>query len=189
MILTPDNEYCIVPDSCVLMPMPICDTILRLAEDPSLFRIVWSEQILDEVGRGLAAPRFGYPPDKVERRLRAMRAAFPEAMATIPPDLIDGVSGLPDPDDRHVVALAIHAHAHTIVTDNLRHFPEAALSPHNLTALSADDFLVHQFHLAPATLLDKLDRQAAAIRQRREEILRLLQPSAPQFCKLCAASP
>jgi hypothetical protein len=46
MILTPDNEYCVVPDACVLMPMPICDTLLRAAEEPSLFRIAWSEQIL-----------------------------------------------------------------------------------------------------------------------------------------------
>jgi len=187
MILTPDNEYCIVADACVLMPMPMCDTLLRLAEEPSFFRIAWSEQILEEVGRGLAGPQFGYPADKVDRRLRTMREAFPEAMTVVPSSLIEGISGLPDPGDRHIVALAIHAHAHTIVTDNLRHFPQATLAPHNLTALCADDFLVHQFHLAPTGVLEKLDGQATAIRQRRENVLRFLQPSAPQFCKLCAS--
>jgi len=185
VILTADNEYCIVPDACVLLPMPMCDTILRLAEEPAFFRMAWSEEIFEEIRRGLASPRFSYPAEKIERRLRTMRAAFPEAMTALPPGLTEGIKGLPDPDDRHVVAVAIQARADTIVTENLRHFPRAALSPHNLQVLSADDFLVHQFHLAPHALLDKLDRQAAAIRRSRKEILRLLEPSAPEFSKLC----
>jgi predicted nucleic acid-binding protein len=147
MILTPDNEYCVVPDACVLMPMPVCDTLLRAAEEPSFFRIAWSERILNEVRHGLESPMFGYSAEQVDRRIRAMNAAFPEALTAVPPDLIGGVLGLPDPNDRHVVALAIHAHANTIVTDNVRDFPVEALSPHNLTVLSADEFLVRQYHL------------------------------------------
>jgi hypothetical protein len=53
MIHSPDNEYCVVPDACVLMSMPLCDTFLRAAEDHAFFRIAWSEQILEEVRRGL----------------------------------------------------------------------------------------------------------------------------------------
>jgi hypothetical protein len=34
MILAQDNEYAAVLDACVLVPMPLCDTLLRLAEDP-----------------------------------------------------------------------------------------------------------------------------------------------------------
>jgi len=55
MILTPDNEYCVVLDACVLMPMPLCDTLLRLAEEPAHFCIAWSDQILSEVRRALRA--------------------------------------------------------------------------------------------------------------------------------------
>lgn len=185
MILTPDNE-CVVPDACVLMPMPICDTLLRTAEEPSFFRITWSEQILNEVRHGLESPKFGYSAEQVDRRIRAMNAAFPEALTVVPSDLIGGMLGLPDPNDRHVVALAIHAHANTIVTDNVRDFPVEALSPHNLTVLSADEFLVHQYHLDPQIMLEKLDRQAAGIRRQRSEILLLLRNSAPRFCQLCA---
>jgi predicted nucleic acid-binding protein len=185
MILTPDNEYCVVLDACVLMPMPLCGTLLRAAEEPSFFRLAWSEQILDEVRRGLEGSRFGYSRDQVDHRLREMNNTFPEAMFTVPPSLLDGVCGLPDRDDRHVVALAIHAHADTIVTENIRDFPIEALEPHGVTILSAEEFLVHQYHLGPQIMLEKLDRQAAGIRQQRSEILRFLQQWAPAFCELC----
>jgi predicted nucleic acid-binding protein len=186
MILTPDNEYCVVLDACVLMPMPLCDTLLRAAEEPSFFRAAWSERILKEVRRGLEGPKFGYTVEQVDRRFRAMNSAFPEALIAFPPDSIDGIQGLPDPDDRHIVALAIHAQANTIVTDNVRDFPAAALSPYNLTLNTADEFLVNQYHLNPQIMLDKLDRQAAGIRRQRSDILQFLQHSAPSFCKLCA---
>jgi predicted nucleic acid-binding protein len=186
MILTPDNEYCVVADACVLIPMPLCDTLLRAAEEPSFFRIVWSEHVLAEVRRCLVSERFGYSAGQAERRIRAMCSAFPEACIAVPPSLIDGIQGIPDPDDRHVVALAIHAHADTIITDNLRHFPAEVLSIHGLTALSADEFLVHQYHLNPETMFEKLDRQAAGIRKRRLEVLQYLQKSAPTFCQICA---
>jgi len=53
MILTPDNEYAVVLDACVLVPMPLCDTLLRLAEEPAMYRPMWSEEILQEVGAAL----------------------------------------------------------------------------------------------------------------------------------------
>ena len=53
MILTQDNEYAVVLDACVLAPMPLCDTLLRLAEDPSMYRPLWSGNILQEVGNVL----------------------------------------------------------------------------------------------------------------------------------------
>jgi predicted nucleic acid-binding protein len=186
VILTLNNEYCVVLDACVLVPMPLCDTLLRAAEEPSFFRPAWSDQILEEIRRTLSGPKFGYSTAQAERRIASMRSAFPEALHGIPPGLIDGIAGLPDPDDRHVLALAIHAHANTIVTDNLRDFPAEALAPHHVTVLSADEFLMHQYHLDPQLILEKLDRQAAGIRRQRSEVLALLQKLASGFCDLCA---
>lgn len=186
MILTPNNEYCVVLDACVLIPMPLCDTLLRAAEEPSFFRIAWSQQIIEEVQKGLQGPRFGYSAEQVGRRIRLMNAAFPEALHQVPQNLIQSIEGLPDPDDRHVVALAIHAQAHTIVTANVRDFPSEVLAHHDVTVLPADEFLIHQYHLDPEIMLEKLDRQAAGIRKQRSDILSLLRNSAPLFCQLCA---
>jgi predicted nucleic acid-binding protein len=185
MILTPDNEYAVVLDACVLIPMPLCDTLLRSAEEPSFFRIAWSREILDEVERSLARPPFCYSSVQINRRISAMESAFPEALYDIPPNLIESVTCTSDPNDRHVVALAIHSHANTIVTNNVRHFRTEGLLPHGLTILSADEFLVHQYHLNPAIMLEKLDRQAAGIRKQRTDILQLLCPSAPEFYRIC----
>lgn len=184
MILTCDNEYRVVLDACVLVPMPLCDTLLRFAEDPALFCIVWSEQILDEVRRSLDGPSFGYTEDQINRRINTMRKAFPEACVTVPQNLIPAIIGLPDPDDRHVVAAAIHSHSNAIITNNLKDFPEQVLSPHAILIQSADDFLIHQFHLNQSLTLEKLDTQAVAIRKTRSDLLVLLAKCAPKFCNL-----
>jgi predicted nucleic acid-binding protein len=182
MILTLDNEYSVVLDACVLAPMPLCDTLLRCAEEPALYRVLWSEQTLEEVDRTLQ--KFGYTDEQAKRRLRKMREAFPEASIFVPPGLLAAVPEIPDPDDRHVVAAAIHTHAHVIVTTNLKHFPQAALAPHQILIQGPDDFLVHQFHLNPDRMLEILDTQASGSRQRRSDVLARLEGGLPEFCKL-----
>lgn len=169
MILTLDNEYSAVLDACVLAPMPLCDTLLRCAEEPALYRVLWSEQTLEEVYRTLR--KFDYTEEQAKRRLQKMREAFPEATISVPPGLLASVPGIPDPDDRHVAAAAIHAHAEVIVTANLKHFPGEALKPHGILVDTPDEFLAHQFHLNPDRVLDVLDTQASGIRQSRSALL------------------
>jgi hypothetical protein len=48
---------------------------------------------------------------------------------------------LPDPDDRHVLASAIHAEARYVVTYNLSDFPETILRSFNVEAVHPDTFL------------------------------------------------
>ena len=50
---------------------------------------------------------------------------------------------LPDPNDRHVLAAALHCKADVIVTTNLKHFPKAVLSSHGISAQHPDDFVCH----------------------------------------------
>lgn len=66
--------------------------------------------------------------------------------------LVDSIA-LPDPDDRHVVAAAIHARADAIVTFNLKDFPASALESLNLEAIHPDDFIKYQFDLNTASVL------------------------------------
>lgn len=48
---------------------------------------------------------------------------------------------LPDPDDRHVLAAAMHAGASVVVTLNTRDFPAGVLGPLGIEAQSPDELL------------------------------------------------
>jgi predicted nucleic acid-binding protein len=183
MILTPDNEYAAVLDACVLVPMPLCDTLLRLAEEPAFYRPLWSQQILQEVGdaleNGLKLTRA-----QRERRIAFMEANFPECLVSVPAELLTIFDCMPDPKDRHVLAAAVCGHANAIVTQNVRHFPPECLERYAMLCQTPDDFLIHQFHLNPSLILDKLDTQAAAISQSRPNVMVNLKPIAPNFVAL-----
>jgi predicted nucleic acid-binding protein len=108
-----------VLDACVLAPMPLCDTLLRCAESPAIFRAFWSCETLREVSATLE--KFGYSRSQAERRVHAMQEAFPEAVINFPREVLGVVRSLPDPGDAHVVVAAIEASAQVIVTFNLKH--------------------------------------------------------------------
>ena len=111
------RQYIAVLDACVLAPMPLADTLLRLAEE--LFYVPkWSAEILHEVGTTLA--KFGYSVQQIERRTDAMNLAFEDAMIAGYEDLIPAMRN--DAKDRHVLAAAIRTSADVIVTNNKRHF-------------------------------------------------------------------
>jgi hypothetical protein len=60
---------------------------------------------------------------------------------------------LPDPDGAHVVAAAIHCHASTIVTLNLKDFPPDVLAQFGIEAQHPDDFVVGLFNLNEMLIL------------------------------------
>ena len=113
-----------------------------------------------------------------------MRIAFPEACVPTPDCLESSLSGIPDPNDRHVLASAIAGHAHVIVTSDVKHFPAHYLAQFDILCHSADEFLIHQFHLKPYLVVEKLDEQAINIKRVREDLVPSLKITAPGFCAL-----
>lgn len=134
-----------VLDACVLIPLPIADLLLRLA-DAKQFRPLWSEQILDEVERNLVRG-LRVDPSKARERVSAMREHFPDATVSEYEALIPAMGN--DEKDRHVLAAAVRAGAELIVTDNLKDFPRDSVEPFDLAAVSADEFLLDQLDLNP----------------------------------------
>lgn len=183
MIFTQENEYSAVLDACVLVPMALCDFLLRLAEEPAMYRPLWSEQILTEMARALRTKLHRSQADVAWRR-QQMIQAFPEAMVPVPSELLRAVECIPDEEDRHVLAAAIMARADTIVTQNRKHFPKSCLDKYGVICQTADEFLIHQYHLSPQLILDKLDDQGAGISQDRRYVVASLRASAGGFCKL-----
>lgn len=139
------TSYTALLDSSVLFPAFISSLLLWIAST-RLFRVKWTEQIHTEwIERRLER----YPDltrAQLERRRQRMDAEFPDSMVTGHEGLIESLS-LPDPNDRHVLAAAINCRAHVIVTANLRHFPEAALSQYSIAAQHPDDFILDQIDL------------------------------------------
>jgi predicted nucleic acid-binding protein len=183
MILTPDNEYGAVLDACVLVPMPLCDTLLRFAEEPALYRPFWSEQILSEVASALKN-KLHLTDEQVARRLSRMREAFPESCIGVPSGMDKLFDCMPDGSDRHVLCAAVKAPAHAIVTLNKRHFPEDCLKSYGVLRHTPDEFLVNQYHLNPDIVKQKLDSQASAIHTERPVVLEKLLKVAPEFVNL-----
>jgi predicted nucleic acid-binding protein len=141
MIFTPGTDYSAVLDACVLVPMALCDLLLRLAEEPAMYRPVWSEQILAEMGRALKI-KLRRSSEEVAWRRQQMKEAFPEAMVTVSSALLKAVECIPDKNDRHVLAAAIVAPAETIVTQNIRHFPKDCCEKYGVLCQTPEDFLI-----------------------------------------------
>lgn len=144
-------------DTCVLYPQYLSDTLLWQAE-AGTFRPLWSRDVLTELGRALSDPaKANLPTAAVDRRLRQMRAAFPDAEVEGYEHLVDAMTT--HPKDRHVLAAAVRANVEVLVTFNLKDFPETALKPFDITVVHPDDFLLDQLDLYPAAVLGCLEDQ------------------------------
>jgi hypothetical protein len=149
-----------VIDACVLVPIALADTLLRIAEK-GLYRPLWSDRILVETQDAIEEI---HPGIGVHKRFADIRGAFSDALVTGWEGLEAGIS-LPDEDDRHVVAAAIRGGAQAIITANVTDFPATTLGPLGLEAVHPDDFLLDQLDLSPPTILQVIREQAAHTRQ------------------------
>lgn len=127
-------------DANVLYPATQRSVLLELAAR-KVFRLLWSEEVHQEWMRNLAARNPQIPLARIARMRGLMEAHVRDGMvAGYEPHMPKLV--LPDPDDRHVLAAAIHGGAGVIVTSNLKDFPAAALAPFKITAIDADSFVL-----------------------------------------------
>lgn len=158
------NRYTALVDACVLAGALKRNLLLTLAE-AEFFRLRWSGPILDETERAIEKILLGKKvEDAAERAKRAraaMELAFEEACVADFDDFLSACNKLPDPNDRHVLAAAMKTQAATIVTENLKDFPEAVLSTLNIEARSPDDFIAD-------TIALNTGRAVTAIRKMRE---------------------
>lgn len=128
----------VVLDACVLFPSVLREILLGLAQD-GIYAPVWSDRILEEWIR--ATPRLG--PEAQGEAIAAaqqMRAAFPRALQSARPD-IETRLVLPDPNDLHVLAVAIASGADAILTFNATDFPGHVLAAEGITRRDPDGFL------------------------------------------------
>jgi PIN domain len=145
-------------DASVLYPALLRNILMRLALH-GLFRAHWSTRVHEEWITALLRDRSDLDPARVERIRTLMDTHIQDARVEDYEHHIDSLT-LPDANDRHVLAAAIHCGASVIVTANLRDFPASGLAPFAIEACHPDAFILGLFEHVPSDVL-------AALRQLR----------------------
>lgn len=155
------SSFVALYDACVLYPAPLRNLLMHLALS-GLFRARWTARIHEEWMEHLLTDRPDIPREKVERTRRLMDESVPDCLVTGYEGL-ESALHLPDPGDRHVLAAAIMCSAGTIVTFNLKDFPESELAPHGITAQHPDEFIEHAFGIGAAAVLSSVRDHRASL--------------------------
>ena len=150
-----------VYDACVLYPAPLRDLLVRVAL-AGLVRAHWTDQIHDEWTRNVLANRPELSATSIERSRKLMDSHVQDGLVIGYEDRIPLLS-LPDADDRHVLAAAIHCGANAIVTFNLKDFPPGQLGPYGLEAVHPDEFIMRLLAEEPQVLCETVQQQRLAL--------------------------
>lgn len=126
-------------DANVLYPAALRDLLLYLAVE-KLYQPRWTDAIHDEWIRNVLKNRPDLSSTRLARTRSLMDNGIRGSLVTAYETLIPLLE-LPDLDDRHVLAAAVKARVHVLVTYNLKDFPETSLLPHALEAWHPDRFL------------------------------------------------
>ncbi|SNY98610.1 PIN domain-containing protein [Halomonas sp. hl-4] len=169
------SYYTVVYDACVLYPAPLRSFLIHLTIT-DLYRARWSRQIHEEWMRNLLAQRDDLSWEKLERVRELMDRHTRDAVVEGFESLIDGLT-LPDPNDRHVLACAIHSGAEAIITFNLKDFPDAVLAQYDIRSIHPDEFLSDMLALSPGDVIQAAQRHRQSLKSppfNAEEYLDLL---------------
>jgi hypothetical protein len=147
------GNFTVVYDACLLYPASIRDLAVELART-GLIRARWTSSIHTEWMESVLRDRPELDRTRVERVAVLMNAAVLDCLVTGFESLEAGLTLLPDPKDRHVLAAAIHCGAQEIVTFNLRDFPEDVLRSYGIKAVHPDVFVEHLLDLNPEAVCE-----------------------------------
>lgn len=172
------SNFTVVYDACVLYPAPLRDLLMHLALT-DLYRARWSNMIHDEWTRNVLENRKDLKPEAIARTRELMDTHVREALVANFEHLIAAIR-LPDPDDRHVVAAAMHAGAELIITFNYKDFPAEELLKYNVSAQHPDDFIFDLFDLHAAKVLQAAARHRKSMKKPPKSVEEYLDTLAAQ---------
>lgn len=114
------------------------------------------------VGQSVEKPSRSESGEKLRRTQNLMNNHVVDSLVRDYEYLIETFE-LPDPNDRHVLAAAVHCGATIIATFNLDDFPKKQLSPYGIEAIAPDDLIARQISISPESVL-------STAREQREEM-------------------
>lgn len=127
-----------------------------------LYRAKWTRQIHDEWINNLLEKRADLTREQLNRTRALMDASVMDCLVEGYEALVPALT-LPDANDRHVLAAAIHTGADAIVTFNLRDFPDSELARYDIEVLHPDEFIHHQFGLRNSAVIIAAQRCRARL--------------------------
>jgi predicted nucleic acid-binding protein len=177
------SNFTVVYDANIFYPAPLRDLLLRLA-GTGLFRARWSKQIEEEWLSNLLQKRNDLSREKLSRTVELINKSFHDCQVEDFDHLTPCITGLPDKDDRHVLAAAMKCGAELIVTCNLKDFPSEILDQYGIEAIHPDDFIVDLLDLDASLCLQTIGEMRASLKnpsKTQEEFLEtLLKQQLPQ---------
>ena len=149
-------------DACVLYPAPLRDFFMHLAL-LDLFRARWTEEIHTEWIRNVLANRPDLRAEQLMRTKELMNAHAGDSLVIGYESLIENLI-LPDVNDRHVLAAAIHCKANFIVTFNLKDFPVSVLRSFGITPIHPDEFILSLIEIDAERVFSAAERQRKTLK-------------------------
>ncbi|HUP81519.1 MAG TPA: PIN domain-containing protein [Pirellula sp.] len=157
------SGFTVVLDACVLYPAPLRDLLLSIAT-AGIYRAKWSQQIHDEWTRNLLANRPDLDPMRLKATCTRMNTSVPDSLVTGYEDLIKSLQ-LDDPDDRHVLAVAIRTDADVIVTFNQKDFDEHELNKYGVYTEHPDEVVHNMINTHTPKLLSAVREMRIRLRK------------------------
>jgi len=155
-------RYTAILDACVLYPAPLRDLLLSLAAE-GLYHARWTPKIQSEWIDNLLKNRSDLSRERLERTSTLMAKSVQDSQVENYESIIESLT-LPDPNDRHVLAAAIVGHADSIVTFNLKDFPNEVLKQFDIEAQHPDDFIANQFELHQLSAVSAVKKMRERLR-------------------------
>lgn len=125
-------------DANVLYPSLLRNLLMRLSLAGAC-DLRWSDRVHEEWISNLVQ-KASLDEAALRRTWAQMDAALPSARVIGFDALIDTLT-LPDPDDRHVLAAALHSGAGELLTFNLKDFPAPVMAECGMVAVHPDSWL------------------------------------------------
>lgn len=151
----------VVLDACVLYAAHLRDFLLHLALQ-KLYNPRWTDRINEEWIRNVLKNRPDLSESNFARLLELMNETFPRA--NVKNIKLSDELNLPDPDDIHVLAAAIHCKAELIVTFNIKDFPSNELAKYGIKAVHPDEFLKSLIEENPIKVTQAFSNQVESLK-------------------------
>ena len=128
-------------DACVLYPTVIRNLLISVSGEQK-WDLIWTEQIFEEWRR--ASKKINLEAKaQTEAEIAILKSKYPKSMVNDYEKQIPKLY-LPDKNDIHVLAAAIEGNANSIVTLNLRDFPNYELKKYGIRSVHPDELLYRE---------------------------------------------